>query len=257
MQLKSYNNNNDRTPTSIVYSPIVFSNGESKISQSKLSISYFNKLMKISIALRNNANSNDQFATYNNDNAAIVYVSYTKAKILSNLIKMMKTDDSIHNVCIELKNGLFKVSDGEEYGSKNTCISILYATEDGSVHDVTYECKSGVHSGAYNYNDGKFDVKCFDDIELNTIEMVLDEYYKASSYAIASTVMEAGMYKRQGQYDLIKSIANTVGASTGKGNNGKFNNKTFLSNNNNDSNSLNTVPKEYESASFDDIASGI
>ena len=132
MALRNYNNN-ERNITNSTFSSIVFSNAESSIMQSKFSIGYFNKLMKISIALRNNAGSKDAYATYDNDNQINVYVSYTKAYMLARMIEKFQQDPNIHNVCIELKNGLLKVSDGSEYnGAGVPCISISYADESGN-----------------------------------------------------------------------------------------------------------------------------
>ena len=42
--------------------------------------------MKISIALRNNAGSNDAYATYDTDNQVSVYVSFVKAEMLKRMI---------------------------------------------------------------------------------------------------------------------------------------------------------------------------
>lgn len=259
MALKNYNNN-ERQITNTTYSSISFSNPESKIMQSKISISYFNKLMKISIALRNNAGSNDAYATYDTDNQVSVYVSFVKAEMLKRMIDKFINDESIHNVCIELKNGLLKICDGSEYGINNTCISISYADESGNVNEVIYECKSNYHTAAFNYSDGQFSTEVFKDIELESFSMALEQYFYASSYAVAATVMEASMYKRQAIYDIIKSIADKTGASS---DNKQFNNKTFLSSSNNQSRNnnknggMNGIPPEYESTSFDSIASNM
>lgn len=255
MPLKNYNNN-EKSITNSTFSSVSFSNPESKIMQSKFSISYFNRLMKISIALRNNANSNDVYATYDTDNQVSVYVSFSKAIMLKTMIDKLKSDPDIHNVCIELKNGLLKVSDGSEYGTNSTCISISYADESGNVQEVIYECKTDYHTAAYNYSDGSFSSEIFNDLELDSISMALEQYYYASSYAVAATVMEANMYKRQAQIDLIKAIADKVGVQTGGVK--QFNSKTFLSNNNNSNKgALNGIPKEYEATSFDSIANNM
>jgi hypothetical protein len=90
--------------------------------------------------------------------------------------------------------------------------------------------------------------------------MALDEYYKASSYAIAASVWEANMYRHEYEIGLIKSIAEKTGAQIGSNNSNpaKFNNKTFLSNNNNQQNNNGSmIPKEYESSTFDDIAASM
>lgn len=261
MAFKSYNNN-DKTPVCTTYTGISFSNPESSVGQTKISISYFNKVMKISIAARNNAGSNNDFATYDNDNAVSVYVSNIKARILYLLIQKLKNEPDTHNVCMELKNGLIKVSDGSEYGVNSYCISISYASEDGSVHEIIYQTKNGFHTGAVNYTNGTYQEVPFDDIELETFEMVLDEYYKASSYAIAASVWEANMYRHEYEISLIKSIAEKCGVQIGSGNSNpaKFNNKTFLSNSGNsqqNNNSGSMIPKEYESSTFDDIAASM
>ena len=254
MALKNYNNN-ERNITNSTFSSIVFSNSESNIMHSRFSISYFNKLMKISIALRNNAGSNDSYATYDTDNQISVYVSYTKAYMLRKMIEKLQQDPDVHNVCIELKNGLLKVSDGSEYnGTGAPCISISYADEAGNVSEVVYETKNNF-TAAYNYSDGSYETETFSNIEIDTFKMVLNEYYKAASYAVAATVMEASMYKRNYTTDILKGIAGKVGYEIG-GNSKQFNSKTFLSNNNNRtaSNNNSFVPKEYESSSFDELA---
>lgn len=252
MAYKTYNNN-DKSPTNTTYSAISFSNAESTINPSRISIGYFNKVMKISIANKINNNGNNDFSTYDNDNAVVVYVSSTKAKILYDMIEYMKSDNDVHNVCVELKNGLMKISDGSEFGSTSPCISISYASKDGSVNEIIYQTKANVHNGAYNFNGDSFKTKFFDDIELETFEMVLDEYYRASSYAIAATVMEASMYKRDAEYNMIRSMAEKMGIQNNNSSNpAKFNNRTFLNNQNNTSNNS-MIPKEYESSTFDNI----
>lgn len=260
MAFKSYSNN-DKSPICTTYSGISFSNPESSIGQTKISISYFNKVMKIAIAARNNNGSNNDYATYDNDNAVCVYVSNIKARILYLLIQKLINEPDTHNVCVELKNGLIKVSDGSEYGSSSYCISISYASEDGSVHEIIYQTKEGYHTGAANYENGSYQTVAFDDIELNAFMMALDEYYKASSYAIAASVWEANMYRHEYESNLIKSIAEKCGVqASSNANPAKFNNKTFLSNtgsgsSNDNANSM--IPKEYESSTFDDIAASM
>lgn len=263
MAFKSYNNN-DKAPTCTTFSGISFSNPESNLGQTKISIGYFNKIMKISIAARNNSGSNNDYATYDNDNAVSVYVSNTKARILYLLIQKLINDPDTHNVCVELKNGLIKVSDGSEYGVSTYCISISYASEDGSVHEIVYQTKDGFHTGAVNFANGSYQTVAFDDIELNTFAMALDEYYKASSYAVAASVWEANMYRHEYEINLIKSIAEKCGVQSNNNSNpAKFNNKTFLANSNSNggyqknTNAGSMIPKEYESSTFDDIAASM
>ena len=267
MAFGNYNNNKDNAPTNTTYSPITFANPESSVSQTRFSISYFNRVMKISIAQRNNSGSNNDYATYDTDNQVNVYLSATKAKMLHDLILLMQQDDAIHNVCVELNSGLLMVSDGHEFGARNTCFIIQYASEDGHVNQAIYECKSGFLKGAYNYNpeNNTFQTKNFDNIELDTFIMTLDEYYKASSYAIAASIMEASMYKRHATNDLLNAIAEKVGAKGNRG--GNYRSTTFLSgdgsgnsssfSSHNDISRAMNVPTEYQESTFADIASGL
>lgn len=262
----TYNNNQDNRPTSNTYTPISFTNPNSKIMDTRFNISYFNRVMCISIATRSNQGSND-YATYDNDNAIKVYVSFSQAKILHDAIVDMLTNGDKNNVCIELKNGLLMVSNGVEYGSPNVCISISYADKEGNVNTITYETKP-TYEAAYNYSDGSFNPLNFPKFEIETIVMVLEEYYRASSYAVAATVKESLMYQNHFFSNSFKAIAEKVGAQIGNGgapNKNSFNSKTFLSQQNNTTptnissgTSFNgEVPKEYEQSSFADIANGL
>lgn len=261
--MNTYNNNQrDNQVTNTTYSPISFANSESKVAKSRFSIEYFNRLMKITIAEMNPQNANDTYPTFDKDNAAVVYLSYTNAKILHDLIveKLLK-DDKVHNVCVETNKGLLKVSDGVEFGAESPCISIM-TDDNGNIKETIYQTKTKYYNGALNYSKGKFESEYFDDMELNTFIMTLEEYFTASSYAIPALVQESGMYKRNYQYKLIKAIADKVGVQSGS-----YSNKSsFLRGNNEHTNaqydngdsSLNgEIPEGYEASTFEDIANNM
>ena len=256
---QTYNNNQDNKPTVNVYTPISFSNPGSKVMDTKFGISYFNRMMVLAIAGRSNSGSED-YATYDNDNAVKVFVSYHKAKILHDAILDMLTNKDKNNVCIELKNGLLKISNGVEYGSTFPCISISYADKDGNVNEIVYETKETGYEAAYDYSDGNYSTLTFPRFEIETFLMVLDQYYKASSYAIAATIRESTMYRDKYNQNAIKAIAEKVGASFDMGGSkGSFNNKTFLSQGGSTGSTTfsGDVPKEFEQSSFEDIANGL
>jgi len=263
MAFNSYNqNNNDKRPTVNTYTPISFTNQDSKIMDTRLSISYFNKLMCITIAARTNAGSSD-FATYDTDNPVSIYISYSKAKILHDaILNMLSKPNEIHNVCVELKNGLLKISDGVEYGSSNPCIAILYAKDNAGVNEIIYETKSDMYYAAYNYDNEQYSSMPFPKFEIETFAMILEQYYIASSYAYAAMNREANMYASKFTSDILKGIAGKVGyqysSSSGSGN---FNNKSFLSGNNSSSSSKpqfnGDVPTEYQQSTFSDIANSL
>lgn len=256
-------NNNDKQPINVTYSGIGFSNPNGKVAQSKLNISYFNKLLKLGIANKKPSNNNG-YDTYDNDNQAAVFVSSTKAKILIEMINKLKEDKDIFNVSVELKNGLLMISDGTEFGINSYCIIIKAADESGNVSTAIYETKADYHKGVSNYNDnGEYSEVTLSNLEIEQFQMVLEEYVKASTYAIAASVMEASMYKRNAAMEVLYNIGRKVGvvSNNGSGNNG---NGSFLnrSNNSNTSSQSNGLPngvneKEYEVSSFDDIAGNL
>lgn len=263
MSFKSYNNN-DKQPVNVTYSPVSFANPEA-MDGSRLNIGYFNKLLQVTIQ-KKNGTKND-YATYETEHPATIYLSITKAKILYDLIKMMQEDDSIHNVCVETNKGLITVHDGSEFGVNTPCISISTADESGNVSTVVYQTKDHYHKGAFNYdmNDKSYKDQYFNSLEIEVFENVLLQYYNAATYAIAATVMEASMYKHNAIRNTINAIAEKVGVEfNSNSNGGGYNSKSqFLNGNGNQSSSSGSdgmnggVPKEYEAATFDDIAHGM
>ena len=262
MSFKNHNNN-DRQPTNTTYSPVSFSNPEA-LDGSRLNISYFNKLLQVSIQKRNG--TKNDYATYDTENSSDIYLSINKAKILYDLIQMMKKDDTIHNVCVETNKGLLMVSDGSDYGVTVPCISISTSGESG-VETAVYVTKDHYHKGAFNFNmdNNEYTDQYFDKLEIDIFENVLLQYYNAATYAIAATVMEASMYKHNAIRNTINAIAEKVGVEfNSNSNGGGYNSKSqFLNGNGNQSSSSGNdgmsggVPKEYEAATFDDIAHGM
>lgn len=258
--MKSYNNN-ERQVTNTTFSSMSFSNSESKISHSKFNISYFNRVLKVGIALESKDQANSSYVVYDNDNQTAVFISWGKAKILSDLIKKMKSDASIHNVCIELNGGLFMVSDGSDYGTTNPCFSITRGDDNG-VTTVIYETKNS-YSGAYNYKDTQnYETYNAQNLELEAFETVLEEFYRTATYAVAASVMEANMYKRDYTNNLLQSIGEKVGARTSNNNNGggNYNSRSFLGGGNNNSSQSNTTSNNdngFSQSSFEDIANSM
>lgn len=256
MAFKSYNNNQSG-PTNTTYSGISFFNSESNVMKSRFSIAYFNKIMKIQIARKiDTADGSNKY----DENPATFYLSNMKAYALYVALRdMLDGKSAYHNICQDQKNQLFKISDGTEYGTKNYCISISTKDEDGSITEVVYECKD--HTMSANYDGkGNYETVPVLNQEINAIAMAFNEYYKASSYAIAASVMEAGMYKRQGQYDLITRIAEKVGVPVNNGGNGYSgggrSGGSFFGNNGSRQLAPSDMnpPKGFEPSTFDNLA---
>lgn len=265
MPFNSYSNNSSRDknePTVNTYTPLTFRNPSSKVSPSRFSISYLNKMMVISISPRTNTGSNESFAKYTDSkDSPTIYLSYRKAKCLLEGIKALKEDKSINNVCIETNKGLLIVSNGVEYGSETPCIAIKSQDVNGAVITTVYQTTNS-DSFAYNYTEDAFSSKDIPGMELGIFEMVLEQYYIANSYAVAATVRDAYVYQTKYQNDILRGIAGKVGVqiNNGSGNYGssQYNSSTsFLNNANKNSGTMQGAPAEYQETSFDDIAASM
>ena len=264
----AYGNYNNDKPNVNVYSSIMFSNPDSPIAQTRFSISYFNRLMCISIAQKNPTMS-AAYPTYNNDSAAKVYLSYSHAKMLhDSAVEMFKENSKEKsNVCVETRNGIIKISNGVEFGSPTPCISIISLGSGGTNQEYIYQTKDNFECTC-NYFDNKFDKKKFPLMEIDTFIMALEEYYKASSYAIVASITESNAFKEKAKNDLLRSIADKVGVNMNSyssyGNNRGYSNRSYFNNNTNnntsspmDNNTPMSIPDQYSSQSFDDLVSSM
>ena len=253
MAYNNYNNNyKDDKPTTNTYTPLSFANPDSAIMPSRLSISYFNRVMQIGISKRNPSSSLEDYPTYDLDNTVRVFISANKAKNLYEMCIRLKQDpDNIHNVCVETKNGLLKVSNGAEFGSNSHCISIITSDENNGIVETIYQFK-GSETGYYNYDDNDFSTMELMNIEFDYFLMILDQYYLASSYAIPAVVKEATMYQQKAFKDLLTAVAKKTGAIT---NGGSQNNKTFLQRNNTTPMNVESNNNEYTISTFDEVVS--
>ena len=201
MSFKNNNNNNDQ-PTTIVYTPISFANPEFN-EGSRFSVSYFNRLLKVSIAKKNGTNG--EFATYDNDNTSVIYLSHMKAKILYELIQQMQTDDTIHNVCVETNKGLFIVSDGQEFGSNTPCFVIKSADNNGNISSIIYQTKNN-YNGAINYSDDGYTDRLIEGVELETFETS----HKSDTYIVSNFSQLENISSISVTFDVLKLLKSKV-----------------------------------------------
>lgn len=268
MAFESNNNTSkDQRPVSNVFSSINLANADSSLQATKLTIGYFNRLMQISIAPRNPASPGEEYPTFNNQSAVKVYISYSQAKMLHDAMVDMfqnpKTDKK--NICVETKHGLFKISNGEEFGSNSPCVSIMYVDGAlGKTVEAIYQMKNN-YEVAYNYENGKFSTQKFPNLEVDILMVAFREYFNSANYAVASSIHEASMYRENYAQNILKSIANKVGAvqentRTNSAPN-SFSNHTFLSTpveqpDDYKQNSPSTE-NQYQMSTFDDIVAGM
>ena len=202
----NYNNNEKRNyPT--VYSNYKMSNAESQ-DPSQLSFAFsFNGLLKIIIAPKKGEDNG--FISYDHENEAFAYISYTKAKILVEEIKRLMNGEIISTavptkhglVCIGLVNGKYVLSIADIDPDTGLIMS-----------SYSYTFKDN-HTAINNYdaNSGQYDTYGYADIELYMIKDLLEQYYLSTSNAVAYSVINANRFtdeRTKNSLDAIKKQLN-------------------------------------------------
>ena len=229
-----YNNNGQDARLSVTtFSPISFANPEGELGQSRMSINYFNRLMQVKISPRV-VQAGEQFPSYSKEGVAIIFITPTNAKMLHDgFINIITGKSKFHSVHIETKGGLFTLSDGIDKGSPVPYASVTFVLHEGAKPTTLFYQFKTNYELACDYNDGAYETQQFPRYEIDTFLMVLEQYYIASSYAIAATINESNLYRHNYIKELIRSIAMKVGVNlTGVGgqysNNSNGNTQTFL-----------------------------
>lgn len=239
-------NNNDNRPTLNMFSPISFVNLDSRIQQTRLAIGYFNRVMSIAIAEKMPGQN-----AFNNDAQIKIYLSARNAKLLHDGIMAMK-ENGYNNVCVETNKGLLEVSNGAQYGSDSPCVVIHYVQDNNAEGKIIYQMRAD-DKIPYNFSDGSYNTLSLPNYEFDTFVMALKQYWLASSYAIAASVHESHLYREKATTDLLRAIADKVGART-QGSAGGGKQHSFLNNNQGEGNNPNgSIPQGYTQADFESI----
>lgn len=231
----TYNNNKydrkaNNDPT--VYSPYRFSNTDG-IDPSQLSISFWNSTLKVAISPRKNTSNGEP--AYDHDNAASIYLSHTKARILAEEIIAFKKG-KINNVSVDTPKGVISISNGKEFGVNSTFVVIrTFDLENNTVSSsYAYEFKKGFHYGIRNFDEknlNDFEKIFYDEMELDQFLTVLTEYYKAMTGAMAFTVIDQMKYNNSRTQTKLDSIAMKLGIDwSNGGGSSRGGNSSFFSN---------------------------
>ena len=235
----NYNNNNNEN-TGTYYSQYVFRSQDSN-QPTRFSASYWNNLLKISIAPAMEKTSNDEYQKFDNKLAVSAYLSHMKARILYNEICEFQKDPSAYkNVGIVAgATSMISLSNGEEFGKPDTlCIVVRKIDRDTAetTQLLPYFFESENHFGVRNYtvNNGtvEYDRSSYSDLELEAIKTLLKTYYEAMTGAVAASVM---FFKERADKSLNTNISKIcaslgietrpqVGGSYNGGGNSFFNN---------------------------------
>lgn len=252
------NNSNNNTKQYIQehYSIYNMSNVNSPLDPSKLSYGFWAGKLKISISPLKKTNDNSIAFDYENNIS--VYVTHTKAYILSTMIKEWIKDKSYaFNVSIDTgSNGMVTLSDGVEYGLTIPCVVLKNVDENGETKSsFVYTIKDNYHYGIKNYNDKTKDYErvYFDDLEIMQLIQVLDSYVESATGAQAAFIAEELKY----DFSRLNTKSNLICEKLGiqskddKGNYSKKPSSSFFSK----STDNNSVP--VKNSSINDLDDGL
>lgn len=242
MSLGTYNNtnnnNNKNNYSPVVYSPYKMSNAESEVDQTSLGFSFWNNMLKISIAPRKQ-NTNE--IAFDFDNAVVIYLTHTKARILYEEICNFQKNPGLMNAGVPSgSTSLITICNGKEFGVASPCLVIRKINADTGATEASYayQFKTGYHFAVrnFNQNDGSFDTvyNDYDFIEIEQFKTLLMEYYKAMTGAVAYSVLDQLKYDVSRFNTKCNLIAEKLGvefkggekASSSKSSTSFFNNKS-------------------------------
>ena len=242
--------NNEYSPS--VYSPYTLKNPNG-VDPSALSFQYYRKMLKISISPAIEMKEGDDYQQYDSENAVKVYLTPQKAMIFLEDVKEFLADpDAFNNSGVPSgsgeTSGLISISNGKELGVNKPQLIIRRLDIEGNI----------VSSAAYQFNDPDYNtsLRNFDEetkqysviprnnMEIKVLIAHLEEFIKASTFALAYTFVEADKKNAERVYSIYES---TVGGNKGSSK-GKSNTGTSFFNNKNSNSIGNSAPQRNQSS---------
>jgi hypothetical protein len=233
-------------------------NAESQIDATCLTSRFWKGNLCLSIYPRKNT-GNDE-VSFDMDNGITIYLSHTKARILKNELELFLKDPISYNgVGVPSGSAAVTISNGVEYGKNTPVLTIRKVNENGDVvASFAYEFKSNYYYAIRNYDGRNFD-SAYDEyryIEIEQMITLLDEYVKASTNAVAFTVMDQRKYSVARIDTKLDAIAQSMGVELPKGGNNqkRYNNNSYFNNNSNGNSGYSSNSGvSYGSATIDDL----
>lgn len=262
----TYNNNEKKNYSPSVTSGYRFSNAESAIDKTALTFSFWNKLLKISIAPKKEIESD--VVSFDYDNAGSIYLSHTKALMLYNEIMIFledyKAGNAPKNVGVPSGNeGLIYICNGEEFNADGPCLVIRKIDEKGHCTSTyVYEFRRNTHYTIKNYIEktAEFDTNFYNELEIEQFANLLKSYYESMTMATAYSIQEAGKYDNSRMNTKLKIIGEKLGVDFTKqsyNEKSRATNVSYFSNakstSESNSNGYSGISSSYESGSIDDL----
>ncbi len=213
MALGNYDNNKKNQYMPVYYSQYGAGNSESAVDPSAIGYSFYNRMLKITISPVK-MNNGDK-VSYDHDNAAIVWLTHTKARLLHDAIQKVLSGE-VSNVGVPTgTEGFVRFSDGKELGVNNYCLIINKVNNENGevVSGYAYEFKSKHHYHVENFNpnDSTHKKVYNHNLEVQQLLDLLETYYLSMTGAMAYSVMDGMRFNTDTQNTKIDLVMSKLG----------------------------------------------
>ena len=256
MALGRNTDNNKKNYSPNVYSAYTFSNSNGVIDSTRLSASFFNKMLKLTIEPKKDGSTVEN-PDWDTDNGISIYLTHTKARMLyDEICEFQKDRKGNKNLGVPSGVGLISISNGSEFGEDIDCLVLRKLNGDtGEVEaSYVYEFKTDYHYAIRNFeHESKdFDKIYYNNLEIEQFKTLLESYYVATTNAIAASVIDNMKYDVSRVNTKLDSVCEKLGIEY---NNSKSNysNKSYF--NNRDSKTPSSS-SSFSSGSIDDLIEG-
>lgn len=231
------NNNNQANNNNQVYSPTVhsgykFFNSGSRVDKTSLSFEYWNGLLKVIITpiivQEGSPNKMDD------DNAVAIYMSPSRAYLFLKCLKEFRRNpDKYTNLGVPTNKGVIYIANGSMFNDEGILLGIDLIDASGNVTaKYAYHFTSELFAlENYTANIGIGDqtkyTDCSTDLEVDMLEIVLDQYIKSATAAMAASVMDANKFNDNRLFSFIKDVKEKLGI-TSSGRSNSYNKSSWL-----------------------------
>ena len=250
MALGNYDNNKkDKEQYMPVYYSEYGTGNPEGVDPSSLSYSFYNRMLKVSISPLK-MNNGDRIA-YDHENAAIVWLTHTKARMFHDQILKVLAGEISNGGVSTGKEGLIRFCDGKELGVNGYCLIINKVNESGEVlSGYAYEFKSKYHYAVENYNpnDSSHKKAYYDQLEVQQLLDILQTYYVSMTGAQAYANMDAFRFVNNSTTTKIDLIMSKLGVEYKSGMTSRSASRSFF-----DTTEPSPNDRSMRSASMDEL----
>lgn len=225
------NNNDVREP--YIYSNVKMRNPQSSVDPCALNFQFMYGLLNIYMAPKKEKSAGD-FINYDYEKKISIWLSYSHAKMFAKEIRtLLETHDPsvIKTVGVATKDDtLITFGYGGKYNTENFILAIHKLNADGSIQQTyIYEFPSDRYMSIRDFDPetSKFQKNIVENIEVEQLLDILDEYSKSITGAYAYANQYYNRFNDNGKNNLLYQMASKLGVNTkgnysGNGGNGFF-----------------------------------